>query len=711
MLTRSVVRAALAVLALLVTFASARADGIVVTLPADLDPAVRAQVLEALGAAGATTAAPETAAPIMDYGALAEVGTRFDAAVAALPTALARFGNLLAIYLTPWHFVVVVVALALGLLVEGGLRRAFAKPSTGEAPGDFRRRLGLALPPFGRDLLAIAAFIGVGFALGALALPQDDAPGRTLLGIFVIAVARVLGLLALTRFIMAPTHPERRLAPVSDDEAALVWRASLITLLTILPIRILADTFVAAMPTNPATPLVVLLAEIGIVVAVVGLFWRVRRPMAGLIEHAFGAGRGEPQPLLVGAFARNWHILYSAVAVLRVVALAGEKFGADMPADPAASTASFTVLILLPFVIGGITAWFRPPAADDTERSSGGLMLSGSLPALLKGVVLLLGVAVIARSWGADPFAGSPNVGDRIAYALFHAGAAVLVGWALWRGVRAIIEYYGPLARAAAETDGAGGELGETMGRKGSRLETLLPVLQSAAFAVIVAMSGLTALSALGVNIGPLLAGAGVVGLAIGFGAQTLVRDIITGAFYLMEDAFRVGEYIVCGAGKGMVEKISLRSVRLRHHRGPVYTIPFGSMGTVQNHSRDWVKIKLMLRVPLDVDLELVRKTIKKVGAELAADPEFKDQFLEPVKSQGVVDVDDSAFIVAVKYVCRPGQQFVLRRHAYAKIQEAFHAAGIKFAPRRVIVGTEAAGGLPPEMAAGGGGASHLAAQ
>src|SRR3546814_20646940 len=83
------------------------------------------------------------------------------------------------------------------------------------------------------------------------------------------------------------------------------------------------------------------------------------------------------------------------------------------------------------------------------------------------------------------------------------------------------------------------------------------------------------ALAALGVNIGPLLAGAGVVGLAVGFGAQTLVKDIITGLFYLVEDAFRKGEYIQCSGGKGVVEKISLRSVQLRHHTGPLHTIPF----------------------------------------------------------------------------------------------------------------------------------------
>ncbi|MEO1093250.1 MAG: mechanosensitive ion channel family protein, partial [Pseudomonadota bacterium] len=172
----------------------------------------------------------------------------------------------------------------------------------------------------------------------------------------------------------------------------------------------------------------------------------------------------------------------------------------------------------------------------------------------------------------------------------------------------------------------------------------------------------------------------------MGFGAQTLVKDVITGVFYLVEDAFRKGEYIETGAGKGVVEKISLRSVQLRHHRGPVFTVPFGEMGVIQNHSRDWVKIKFMLRIPFDSDLNRVRKVIKAVGQELADDPELGPQFLAPVKSQGVTQVDDSGFVIGVKFMCKPGDQFVIRREAYSRIKQAFAANGIEFATRRVIV-------------------------
>ena len=112
-----------------------------------------------------------------------------------------------------------------------------------------------------------------------------------------------------------------------------------------------------------------------------------------------------------------------------------------------------------------------------------------------------------------------------------------------------------------------------------------------------------------------------MVGVAIGFGSQTLVKDIISGMFYLLDDAFRVGEYIQSGSYKGTVESFSLRSVKLRHHRGPLYTVPFGELGAVQNMSRDWVIDKLTIGVTYDTDLDKAKKLIKQIGKELAEDP------------------------------------------------------------------------------------------
>jgi small-conductance mechanosensitive channel len=136
-----------------------------------------------------------------------------------------------------------------------------------------------------------------------------------------------------------------------------------------------------------------------------------------------------------------------------------------------------------------------------------------------------------------------------------------------------------------------------------------------------------------------------------------------------------------------MVENISVRSFRLRHHNGPVYTIPFGEVKKVMNFSRDWVMMKLEMRVSSDTDLEKLRKIVKKVGQQMMEEPELSANLLQPLKSQGVNRMDDDgAFVIRVKFMCKPGEQFVLRREVFRRVQEAFAANGIRFAPKRVMV-------------------------
>jgi small-conductance mechanosensitive channel len=219
------------------------------------------------------------------------------------------------------------------------------------------------------------------------------------------------------------------------------------------------------------------------------------------------------------------------------------------------------------------------------------------------------------------------------------------------------------------------------------RLATLLPLLRKALLILVSTITVLVALSALGVDIAPLLAGASVVGIAVGFGAQTLVRDIVSGVFYLLEDSFRVGEYVEFGNIRGTVEGISLRFLRLRHHRGAVHTIPFGEIRWLTNQSRDWVIVKLELRVPFDTDVERARKLIKKIGLELMEDPELGPCLIEPVKSSGVVRLEEFCMVIGVKFMARPGDgQFLVRREAYRRIRDAFAANDIRFHDRSVKV-------------------------
>lgn len=245
---------------------------------------------------------------------------------------------------------------------------------------------------------------------------------------------------------------------------------------------------------------------------------------------------------------------------------------------------------------------------------------------------------------------------------------------------RRISEESGDPEQQEAELGDEGG------GASASRLATLLPLFRNFILLVIFVTIVLIVLMELGVNVSPLFAGAGVVGLAVGFGAQSLVRDIFSGAFFLFDDAFRKGEYIDIGSVKGTVEKISVRSFQLRHHLGPLHTIPFGEIQYLTNYSRDWVIMKLKLRVTYDTDVERVRKLVKNLGIALLDDPVIGHNFIQPLKSQGVVEMQDSAMIIRVKFMTKPGDQWLVRKKVYQEIRELFEREGIKFAHREVTV-------------------------
>ena len=239
---------------------------------------------------------------------------------------------------------------------------------------------------------------------------------------------------------------------------------------------------------------------------------------------------------------------------------------------------------------------------------------------------------LVARLWGFDAAEfGSTGLGARVAEAVFQIIVTLLLASSAWSVVKIAINRHLPHekrdALALVTEEGAGHGL--------SRLETLLPLVRMFLFVTIVAMALMSIVSAMGVNIGPLLAGAGIVGIAVGFGAQTLVRDILSGIFFLFDDAFRIGEYIDVGEGKGTVERMSIRALMLRHQLGYIYTVPFGAIRRVANYNRDWMMMKLEVRVPFDTDLERLRKIVKQAGAELKADPEIGPMFLQPLKAQG----------------------------------------------------------------------------
>lgn len=295
-------------------------------------------------------------------------------------------------------------------------------------------------------------------------------------------------------------------------------------------------------------------------------------------------------------------------------------------------------------------------------------------------IIVTVTLGELGRVWGIE-------VGrDGNAWAaLLDIVLASILCWLAYRAVCVFID------RRMAEEGGLPESQDEEIGGEGggagvSRMATLLPILRYILITLIVSIAVMVILSRLGVDIGPIFAGAGVVGIAVGFGAQKLIQDIFSGAFFLLDDAFRRGEYIEIEGIKGTVEKISIRSFQLRHHLGALHTIPFGEIKQLTNYSRDWVLMKLPLRVTYDTDVEKVRKLVKKLGQELLEHPQVGHTFMQPLKSQGVYRMEDSAMIIRVKFMTKPGEQFVTRKVVYEAIQDLFAREGIHFAHKEVTV-------------------------
>ncbi|MBB4331626.1 mechanosensitive ion channel family protein [Rhizobium leguminosarum] len=327
-----------------------------------------------------------------------------------------------------------------------------------------------------------------------------------------------------------------------------------------------------------------------------------------------------------------------------------------------------------------------PSEPNSTKRV---LLVRGS-----RAVVVAVAVAWVAIVWRVDPNSlvhSDPAVAS-VAYGLLKSVVVLLLADLAWHLAKSWID-----RRLSVQAE-AGNDPSQAARR--GRLRTLLPIFRNVLAVMVAVIAGLIVLAELGVEIGPLIAGAGIFGVALGFGSQTLVKDVISGVFYMLDDAFRVGEYIQAKSYKGTVEGFSLRSVRLRHHRGPVFTVPFGELGAVENMSRDWVIDKFRVNVSYDTDIEKARKLAKKIGAELQADPELGPLFIQPLKMKGVEEFGDYGIVLSFAMTTVPGMQTYIRRKAYAKIREAFQANGIEFATPSVQVGGDDRDGAAAAAAA-----------
>ena len=405
----------------------------------------------------------------------------------------------------------------------------------------------------------------------------------------------------------------------------------------------------------------------------------------------------------VGLVAAPLLAIVLGVAFYGLLLVAIDKFfDRDLPDQPVGTEAEGPLAPLYggEAIIDGADAAAEPsqPLAEieQIEVYTGRSIFKGLAEHAAAMLITIVGLVYIAEVWNVDLSDSQNWITDslEIVIVLFMAYLAYRAV-EIW--VDAKREQEGDI-----ESDEPGGDPG---GHGASRLVTLLPIFRNFLLITIVVIAGMITLSEIGVDIAPLFAGAGVVGLAIGFGAQTLIRDIFSGAFFLIDDAFRKGEYIDIGTVKGTVEKISIRSFQLRHHRGALNTVPFGEIKQLTNYSRDWVMMKLPIRLTYDTDLEKVRKLVKNLGQELLEDPDLGPKFLQPLKSQGAAQMEDSAMIVRLKFMTRPGDQFAIRTKVFTLIRELFEKEGIKFAHREVTVRVNDPNADPAAQAAAAGAA------
>jgi small-conductance mechanosensitive channel len=377
----------------------------------------------------------------------------------------------------------------------------------------------------------------------------------------------------------------------------------------------------------------------------------------------------------------HWHKAKTAAAVFFWLCWCYGVIRLDFPFFESVVTSG--IILTISYVVDRVMvkAAATSEVIDDPKKRALGMAISKGLRRI-NHVVAVLALSVVMARWGKAVFEGTVREAGWTAAesAVSEAALVVCLGYCLFEFISIWIQstFERPRVNTMPGDD-------EDVA-PASRLSTVVPLLQGAVGFAILAVTALVAIAKLGIDITPILAGAGILGLAISFGSQSLVRDVVAGIFYMADDAFRVGEYIEAAKLRGTIEKISIRSMRLRHHNGHVHTIAFGQLGFVTNFSRDWVTMKFNLRLRKDSDFETVRKVTKRLGQELLLDDEYGSEFIQQLKLQGLAEVTDTALVFRFKFTVKPGKPTVVQRLAMKRLLKAFAENGIEFANNAVFV-------------------------
>jgi small-conductance mechanosensitive channel len=520
-------------------------------------------------------------------------------------------------------------------------------------------------------LLDALALLALGIAAGFVAGHAGAAQGiySKIAHQLLIALLYWRGFNFVFRIWLRPNTPEGRIAPVDDATAARLLVGLNVVIVLPLLIRQMAmfmqTTGATSQVLSAAIILTVPVAEAGLVYAI----WHWRREMG-----AWLAGMVNPRstfaPMKIG-FAHSWWaaglVFYLLSGMAAILAAVTESAGAM---HGIARVESMLILLLLfETLVHRLTHHLPTEVPTVADVAAGLVRLAVRLVVIVVAAdAILFGALGIMEASDWAPFARSIRL----------AAISTFATYAIWRFLKYRMDRYiadNPLPSAGFDPDAD-----DDAPAAASRLRTIMPVVRVTVGVTILILGGLLVLSQLGVNITPLIAGASVLGLAVSFGSQSLVRDIVSGIFFLAEDSFRVGEYIDGTKVKGTVEGFSVRSIRLRHQNGQLHIVPFGQLTHITNFSRDWTTVKFNLAFALNTDIELLRKTVKKIGLEMMAEPQWQKELLQPLKMQGLVDIKDASLIVRFKFTAKPKNPSMVQRMAIRRMYESLPRLGIEFA-------------------------------
>jgi moderate conductance mechanosensitive channel len=280
---------------------------------------------------------------------------------------------------------------------------------------------------------------------------------------------------------------------------------------------------------------------------------------------------------------------------------------------------------------------------------------------------------------------------DDLIFSTLRILLILVMAWAVMYAVRSA------LARMERRLVERGKQQGDIPSEAGKRAETLVRLLRQAVMIVVWVMALLVILNEFGVSVTPILASAGVLGLAVGFGAQNLVRDIISGFFFILENQVRVGDVVVVNGTGGLVESINFRTLVLRDLEGKVHIFPNGTIDAVTNLTREWSAYVFDIGVAYKEDTDRVVGILKAVGEEMKADPEYGPNIIEDMEIFGVDRFGDSGVVIKGRIKTRPIKQWYVGREFLRRVKYAFDAQGVEIPfPHRTLYFGEAS---PPFLA------------